>query len=69
MAKIKLTRGERLKGLRVEKGFTLAERAGATKIPPSTLNRLANKDDCRAGHPDITILVKLYGVSATIFST
>lgn len=63
MAKVKLSLAERLKDLRVEKDMTLAELAGATGIPLSTLQRMEGKEDYRAGHPDITILAKFYGVS------
>ena len=63
MAKTKITLGERLKDLRVGKDMTLAELAGATGIPLSTLKRLEGKDDYRAGHPDIAALAKFFGVS------
>ena len=63
MAKTKITLGERLKDLRVGKDMTLAELAGATGIPLSTLQRMEGKDDYRAGHPDVAALAKFYGVS------
>lgn len=61
--KTKLTLQEKLRDLRDEKKITLSDLAGATGIPLSTLQRMEGNDDYRAGHPDITILAKFYGVS------
>lgn len=59
-----LTLGEKLKDLRTERKFTLADLSEATGISVSTLQRLESEDDIRIGYQDITTLARYYHVSA-----
>jgi len=62
--KDRLTLGEKLKDLRVERKLILADVTEATNISASTLQRLESDDDIRVGYQDIEVLARFYDVSA-----
>jgi len=62
--KNRLTLGEKLKDLRVERKLTLADVTEATNISAPTLQRLEADDDIRVGYQDIEMLARFYDVSA-----
>jgi len=62
--KAKLTLQEKLRDLRDERKFRLADLSEATKIPVSTLQRLESDEDIHASYQDIASLARFYDVSA-----
>ncbi len=58
-----LTIGERLEDLRKERGLTLEELAGATKISKSALNKYENQDFKDISPFNVVTLAKFYGVT------
>ena len=60
----KLTIQERLKDLRLEKGWTLSELAQKTSLSRSALGSYEQDDYKDISHTNLILLAKFYGVSA-----
>lgn len=64
--KTRITLGEKLKDLRVERDLRLADVSESTGISSSTLQRLEADEDMRIGYQNIEVLARFYGVSTDL---
>ena len=61
--KTRITLGEKLKDLRVERDLRLADVEAETGISTSTLQRIEADADIRIGYQEIETLARFYGIS------